>query len=80
VIKHVLSGSIDAISTIHQQKGDFAYFEVGVLVILMARLRMLRCVAGEVCLEGRCGEFGRNKDGDEIIDAGVLINDDAAIV
>ena len=35
---------------------------------------MLRCVAGEVCLEGGCGEFGRNEDGDEIIDAGFLID------
>ena len=72
--------AVDAIFTIHQQKWDFAYFEVGDLVILMARLGMLRCVAGEVCLEGGCGEFGGNEDGDEIIDAGFLMDGDAALV
>ena len=75
-----MGGAVDAVFTIHQQKWDFAYFEVGVLVILVARLGMLRCVAGEVCLEGGCGEFGRNEDGDEIIDGGFLVDGDAAIV
>ena len=80
VIKHALGRPVDAVLTIHQQKWHFTYFEVGALVVLMTRLRMLRCVAGEVCLEGRCGEFGRNEDRDEIIDTGFLIDGDDAIV
>ena len=75
-----MGGAVDAVFAIHQQKWDFAYFEVGVLVILIARLGMLRYIAGGLCLECGCGEFRRNEDGDEIIDAGFLIDGNAAIV